>query len=122
MKRRMRLWDFRKATARGLSRVMATFESWPQYGPIPGLPVNTVAPAITGTATVGSTLTVSSGTWSNTPSYTYQWRRNGVDIALATASTYLLVAADGGKTVTAIVTATKAPWHASTLSNSVSVT
>ena len=39
-------------------------------------PVNSTAPAVTGTAKVGSTLTVSNGTWSNSPTnYTYQWQR-----------------------------------------------
>jgi hypothetical protein len=39
-------------------------------------PVNTVAPAVTGTATQGQTLTTDNGTWTNTPTgYTYQWQR-----------------------------------------------
>ena len=42
-----------------------------------GLPVCTVAPAVTGTVTVGQVLTCSSGTWLNSPTYTYQWRRAG---------------------------------------------
>jgi hypothetical protein len=38
---------------------------------------NTVAPAVTGTASVFSTLTASSGTWTGSPlpTYTYQWLR-----------------------------------------------
>jgi hypothetical protein len=71
------------------------------------LPVNSVAPAITGTAQEGQTLTVSNGTWSNTPdAYAYIWRRDGVVIPGAAASNYALVAADVGKLITASVVAT----------------
>jgi hypothetical protein len=71
------------------------------------LPVNSVAPAITGTETEGETLTCSSGTWSNTPdAYAYQWNRSGIVIAGATAATYDLVAADIDETLTCTVTAT----------------
>lgn len=70
-------------------------------------PVNSVAPAITGTTTEGSTLTVSNGTWTGTATITYtrQWYRNGSPISAATGSTYELVGADVGTTITAIVTA-----------------
>src|SRR6185312_9685008 len=67
-------------------------------------PVNTVAPAISGTARDGSTLSVTQGTWTGTPSvtYAYQWRRcdsagaNCADIAGATAATYALTSSDVG--------------------------
>jgi hypothetical protein len=66
-------------------------------------PQATAIPAITGTKTVGQTLTSSSGTWPSTSSgYVYQWQKssdNGVtwvNVAGATASTYVLVAADAG--------------------------
>jgi hypothetical protein len=76
---------------------------------VPLAPVNTVLPAITGTTTEGQTLTVSNGTWSNTPTgYTYQWKRGGVNISAATNSTYALQAADVGTTITCTVTATNA--------------
>ena len=41
-------------------------------------PVNTVAPAVTGTATFGSTLTTTNGTWlgAPAPTFTYQWYRS----------------------------------------------
>ncbi len=71
------------------------------------LPVNSVLPAITGTTTVGQTLTCSSGTWSQSPSYTYQWRRDGVAISGATASTRLLAAPDAGALLSCTVKATK---------------
>lgn len=70
-------------------------------------PVNSVLPAITGTKTVGQTLTCSSGTWSRSPSFTYQWRRNGSKIAGATASTRVLQAGDAGALMSCTVTATK---------------
>lgn len=42
-----------------------------------GAPVNTVAPVVSGTALTGQTLSVTNGTWVNTPtSYSYQWQRN----------------------------------------------
>jgi hypothetical protein len=72
-------------------------------------PSPTVAPAITGTSTVGSTLTCSTGTWSGSPtSYSYQWLRDGVEIAAATAATHLLVSGDSGKMISCAVIATDA--------------
>lgn len=67
---------------------------------------NTVAPAITGTAQVGETLTVSNGTWTG-PSRTFsrQWKRDGVAIASATGTTYELVEDDEGAVITCEVTA-----------------
>ncbi len=72
-------------------------------------PWNTVIPSITGTAQDGQTLTASTGTWVNTPtSYAYQWSRSGTPIGGATGSTYVLVLADVGETITVTVTATNA--------------
>jgi len=85
-------------------------------------PSNTVAPAVTGTARVGQTLSTTDGTWSNTPtSYTYQWKRNGSNIPGATNNTYLLVTADGGTSVICVVTATNAIGSTSANSNTISV-
>ena len=70
-------------------------------------PVNTVAPAITGSAQRASTLTAVPGTWSGTGNtYAYQWQRDGVNIAGATGSSYELTLADVGATVRVLVTAT----------------
>jgi hypothetical protein len=83
-------------------------------------PVNTVPPAISGTPTVGQTLTASNGTWLNSPtSYAYQWLRcNGggnscVNVANGTQQTYTLVGADAGHTMRVRVTATNADGSAS---------
>lgn len=71
-------------------------------------PWNTVIPEITGTAKQGSTLTATDGTWTGTPapSYTRTWRRDGVIIPDATATTYVLTADDVGATISVAVTAT----------------
>lgn len=71
-------------------------------------PSNSVLPAISGTTLVGQTLTATTGTWTGTTpiSYAYQWKRGGVAISGATSSTYVLVTADAGNTITVTVTAT----------------
>ena len=77
-------------------------------------PVNSSPPAITGSATVGQTLSASTGSWSGTTpiTYTLQWRRCDASggscssISGATAETYVLVAADDGHTIRVLVTAT----------------
>jgi len=69
-------------------------------------PANTVAPAISGTPSVGQTLTCSDGTWSSSPrTYTFQWNRDGSPIAGATSSTYPVSEADAGHSLTCTVTA-----------------
>lgn len=70
-------------------------------------PVNTVVPAITGTAQVGQTLTVSNGTWTGAGiTFSYQWEAEGAPISGATSSTYVPVVGDIGDTLTCVVTAT----------------
>lgn len=78
-------------------------------------PVNTVAPALSGTESVGNTLTCSTGTWSGvpTPTYAYQWYNNDVELSGATSSTYTLQATDEGDTINCRVTATNAVGSAS---------
>ena len=72
-------------------------------------PVNTVAPILSGTTTVGSVLTTTNGTWTNSPSsFAYQWRRTNVPISGATSINYTLVQADAGFTINVVVTATNA--------------
>jgi hypothetical protein len=72
-------------------------------------PVNTALPAISGTAQEGQTLTVSNGSWTNTPTgYTRQWLRNGSTSIGAGATTYTVAAGDVGATISCRVTASNA--------------
>jgi hypothetical protein len=86
-------------------------------------PVNS-ALTITGTGTVGQTLSISANTWTGTApiTFAYQWKRDGVAISGATATTYLLVAGDSTHTVTVTVTATNPDGTASATSNGIAVT
>jgi hypothetical protein len=83
-------------------------------------PANTTPPSISGTPTVGQTLTASEGAWTNAPtSFDYQWLRcNGggnscVDVANGTQKAYTLVGADAGHTMRVRVTATNADGSSS---------
>ena len=59
-----------------------------------GSPFNTALPTLTGTLRVGSTQTVTSGTWSNTPTaYSYQWQKSAdgiswINVSGGTNATY----------------------------------
>lgn len=95
-------------------------------------PVNTVAPVIT-TPSVqaafgvqGQTLTASNGTWTGSPTFTYQWQRAGTNISGATASSYVVQSADdaspaGTLNLNVIVTGTNGGGSVpATSSNSIS--
>ena len=73
------------------------------------VPVNTLAPVITGAAIVGQVLSSSSGNWTDadgdTPTYSYQWTANGVNIVGATSNSYTLSVNETGKAIAVIVTA-----------------
>ena len=86
-------------------------------------PVNTTAPAVTGTGAVGNTLSCTQGNWTYVPtSYAYQWLRDGANIAGAISATYLLVAADSTHSIACSVTATNAAGSTvAPLSNAIAV-
>jgi len=71
-------------------------------------------PAVSGSAKVGSVLTVSSGTWTPTPTFSYQWLRNGSSIPGATAKTYSPVTADAGATLSTKVTGVRTGYVTAT--------
>jgi hypothetical protein len=89
--------------------------------PSSGAPVNSVAPTISGSTPIGSVLTATTGTWSNSPSFAYQWKRGATNVG-TNSSTYTTVSADGGSVMTCVVTATANSLTSSvTSSNSITV-
>jgi hypothetical protein len=89
--------------------------------PITGKPLNTTPPTISGKNDVGELFTVNDGTWTgDLPiTFTYQWKRNGINIIGENTTQYLTVLADLGQTITCEVTATNLVGSAIAISNSI---
>jgi hypothetical protein len=93
------------------------------------VPASTAAPAVSGTAQEGQTLTASNGTWKGTNpiTFTYQWLRcdaaggNCGSIAGATGQTYKLTSADVGHTVRVNVTGKNARGSSTATSDATAV-
>jgi hypothetical protein len=86
-------------------------------------PVNVDAPRIDGGNTKGDTLTVDERTWTGTLPilYSYQWKKDGIDIAGEINLTYTILVGDLGGTITCEVTATNIVGFSSAISNSIIV-
>jgi parallel beta-helix repeat protein len=83
--------------------------------PVVAAPLNTALPVISGTAQQGRVLSVSAGSWSNSPTgYAYQWQRcdgagaNCADVIGATGYTFTLTSSHVGYTMRVRVTAANA--------------
>jgi hypothetical protein len=93
--------------------------SWATPTLTPTAPTNNTLPVVSGTPTVGETLSSTTGTWSGypAPSYGYQWVRGAsTNISGATSSAYQLVDADYNTTVKCTVTATNSAGSANATS------
>jgi hypothetical protein len=83
-----------------------------ETSPPPAAPTNIAMPAIGGTPTAGQTLRATSGTWTGSPTYSYQWRRcsssghSCANVGGATGAGYTLSASDVSHTLRVMVTAT----------------
>jgi hypothetical protein len=67
-------------------------------------------PTISGSAAVGSKLTADHHTWTAGTTFTYQWYSNGVAIANAKASTFVVTSSQRGEALTVRVTGHKAGY------------
>lgn len=86
------------------------------------VPSNITLPAISGVAQVGQVLSVSNGTWTDSPTgYAYQWNKAGVAISGALASSYTPVSGDIGAVITCTVTATNGFGSTPATSNGVTI-
>jgi hypothetical protein len=93
--------------------------SWASANLTPTAPTNYSLPIVSGTTTVGQTLSSTTGGWNGYPSptYAYQWVRGASNIGGATSATYPLVDADYNNTIKVIVTATNSAGSANATSN-----
>ena len=97
-------------------RMQATSQQQTANSPATG------APAITGTAQVGETLTadtsgVADADGLSNASFSYQWQADGADISSATSDTYTLADADEGKAISVKVSFTDDAGNAETLTS-----
>ncbi|WP_341242831.1 hypothetical protein [uncultured Nocardioides sp.] len=74
--------------------------------------VATLQPRVSGTPTLGQTLTSTPGTWGTgeTPAFGYQWLRDGGPITGATQASYVVTLADLGRDLSLRVTATRTAY------------
>ncbi|WP_285100585.1 hypothetical protein [Promicromonospora sp. MEB111] len=80
-------------------------------------------PTITGTKRVGSTLTVSRGTWSPAPlSVKYVWKADGTTISTRTSNRFVIPARARGKHLTVTVTGSRAGYTAKSVTSTRNVT
>lgn len=88
------------------------------------VPSNIDKPVIAGAGLVNTkTDVIDDGTWSgDLPiTFTYQWKKNGIDIIGETNNQYTTVLDDLGKAITCVVTATNISGSASATSNSIKI-
>lgn len=85
----------------------------------PGTVANSAVPTVVGTAKVGYTLGLHSGSW--TPgglTFTYQWNVNGVNVPGATGTSFPLTADHVGKAISVSVTGSRAGFVPTTATSS----
>lgn len=85
---------------------------------VTGGALTTATPTIQGTNTVGHVLTATAGTWGpGSVNLTYKWYRGASRISGATTSSYTLVRADAGKTITVKVTGAETGFTTATVAS-----
>ena len=85
------------------------------------VPASSSLPEITGTTVQGNVVSCSTGEWTGTApfEYSYQWKRNGLNIAGAVNNTYLLSSSDVNNNITCDVTAANSAGFATATSNQI---
>ena len=82
-------------------------------------PTNTVPPSIPASAAVDDTLECNPGSWTGSPTYAFQWLRDGAPVAGATGQFFVVGSGDVDHAISCRVTATNAGGSASATSNTV---
>ena len=71
-------------------------------------PTNTVAPSVTGSTSIPSSLNCNAGTWTGNPALSYQWLQDGAPIPTATGPFFITSNANSGATLKCQVTGSTA--------------
>ena len=120
-RRRRRCLDSRDRLATPTATARAESLTSAAVGPVANVnDAPTGAPVVTGTPTEDQTLTANTGAIADADglgTFTYQWQRNGVNIAGATGSTYALGDADVGASIRVIVSYTDSNGTAESLTS-----
>jgi len=90
---------------------------------LPVAPEMVVAPGLPDIAAIGTKISVEAGTWSGTPApdLSYQWLRDGIEIAGAVEVSYLPLASEDGDLLACRVTATNSAGTAEAVSSAAEV-
>ena len=67
-------------------------------------PENISPPTVSGTALIGQTITCQTGTWTNDPTFSFQWLRDGQPIGGATSQNYEVTSDDATRALSCTVT------------------
>jgi hypothetical protein len=92
----------------------ATKESAPTAAVAKGTLALTPTPTVIGTPRFGQTLTAGPGTWDPGVTFTYQWLADGIPVAGAVGSGYLLKVSDVGRSIVVFVTGSRAGYSSVT--------
>ena len=88
---------------------------------VPSMPTNTIAPSVTGSTVIGSTVNCSTGSWVGTPdTFTYEWLANGTPIP-GEVSDFYTIAVAAGTQLACVVTASNIVGSDDASSSAVSV-
>jgi hypothetical protein len=83
-----------------------------------GAMTNTIPPSISGVTEEGGLLTANVGTWNISPSFSFQWLRNGITIPGATSSAYKITANDANNRISVRVTGTQSGYESLAVTSS----
>lgn len=119
-----RRFDEHRRIRRDREAAIRRTKKWKSWGkPNATAPVDISLPSISGSAIEGTTLSSSPGSWTGTEpiSYSYQWQREGLDVAGAASSSYTLTPLDVGHEIDVVVTASNSAGSSSATSFAVPV-
>lgn len=113
-----RLRKISNAAAALLDKIKSGFYSSLAFEP----PTNSVAPVITGSTTIGSTLSLTPGTYTGSPTLTYQWYVNDAEAVGETTTSFDTTGLNDSDVVKAVETATNPGGFVMVSSNEITVT